>query len=56
MLVHMLKAGLISQEQAQDVTFEQLFLMAFHVGFEVGREYESQEGFNQMWGGTAPDL
>lgn len=54
MLIHMVKAGLITQQQAQEATPEQIFLMAFHVGFECGREFEDQDRFNQMWGETPP--
>lgn len=55
MLMQMMHMGLISHEQGQTLTPDQLFLMAFHVGFETGREFEQQEGFNQSWGSTPPD-
>jgi hypothetical protein len=49
-LMHMVKAGVITPEQAQEITPLQLFVAAFDLGITVGSELEKANDFRRLMG------
>jgi hypothetical protein len=48
--MHMVKAGVITPEQAQEITPLQLFVAAFDLGITVGSELEKANDFRRLMG------
>lgn len=49
-MMNLLRQGLITPEQAQEVTPAQLFIAAFDLGLTVGEQLEKTNAFRRMMG------